>query len=130
MKHAFYPLANDDLYTETGRRSESVHPGDDNLLDAYSRAVIHVAETVNPSVVNIEVGHRLRGLAAVDPREPRAAQGSGSGFIFTPDGFILTNSHVVHKATQIAVTLSDGQHFQADLIGDDPDTDLAVIRIH
>jgi S1-C subfamily serine protease len=100
---------------------------DAELLDAYSRNVIGVADKVSPSVVNIEVQQdsRARG-SKVSQREGR---GSGSGFIFTPDGLILTNSHVVHGASQIEVTMLDGHRCLADLIGDDPDTDLAVIRI-
>jgi S1-C subfamily serine protease len=103
---------------------------DDDVMDAYSRAVITAAEKVSPSVVYIEVEQAIRSRRPNVPRMPQERRGSGSGFIFTPDGFILTNSHVVHGAKKIEVTLSDGHKHQADLIGDDPDTDLAVIRIN
>jgi len=99
-------------------------------MDAYSRAVISAAEKVSPSVVYIEVQQTTRRGRGSSPRMPQESRGGGSGFIFTPDGFILTNSHVVHAAKGIEVTVSDGRKYQADLIGDDPDTDLALIRIN
>jgi S1-C subfamily serine protease len=99
---------------------------DGPLLDAYSGAVIGALEKVAPAVTFIEVAHRAR-------QGHRAAQGmqrgSGSGFLFTPDGYLLTNSHVVDGADEIAVRLNDDTKFDADLVGNDPDSDLAVLRI-
>lgn len=107
---------------------EVVISPDGELLDAYSRAVINAAEKVKPSVVNVEVYHGA-GSARLNPQMNRGAKGSGSGFIFTPDGFIITNSHVVHRANKIEVTLQDGKKLAAKVVGDDPYTDLAVIKV-
>ena len=99
---------------------------DDSLLDAYSRAVTGAVERISPSVVNIEV-HAAAGRTRSG--EPRERRGGGSGFVFTPDGLILTNSHVVHDARRIEVTLADGRRMPASAIGDDPASDLAVVRV-
>jgi S1-C subfamily serine protease len=104
---------------------------DEELLDAYSRAVIGVVEQVGPAVVRVD--RAARTPAARTPGESRRArarsEGSGSGFIFTPDGLILTNSHVVSGAERLDVTTADGRRCNADVLGEDPDTDLAVLRI-
>jgi S1-C subfamily serine protease len=90
----------------------------DTHLDAYSQAVVHAVETVGPAVAHIEV----RGAGG-------GRRGSGSGFAFTPDGLILTNSHVIHRAQSIRTTFADGLNVDADLLGDDPHTDVALLRI-
>jgi len=106
-----------------------VTPGDP-ILDAYSRAVVSAADAVGPSVVKIDVHGRPaapRGTAR--PRSGPPPRGSGSGFVFTPDGYVLTNSHVVHGAARLEVTLDGGRTHAARLVGEDPDSDLAVLRI-
>ena len=94
--------------------------GDEDLLDAYSRAVTATVERAQDAVVFIAARSEGRG---------RSQAGSGSGFLFTPDGYLLTNSHVVHGATALEVTRPDGTRSHAELIGEDTDTDLAVLRI-
>lgn len=95
---------------------------DAEALDAYSATVVSAVERVGPAVVGVEARRR------VDGREVPA--GSGSGFVFTPDGFVLTNHHVVEHAAALRVVTPDGGSHAAHLIGSDPDTDLAVVRVH
>jgi S1-C subfamily serine protease len=107
--------------------SSAVQIDETDLFDAYSKAVVRASELVSPSVVKIEVKQKS-GNRRWRPNDD--VGGSGSGFVFTPDGFILTNSHVVSSVERIHAVLNDGNRFDASLVGDDPDTDLAVIRIN
>lgn len=100
-------------------------PPDASLLDAYSQAVTRVVERVGPAVAAISIRRTLRGA---DGRS-RQAGGSGSGFAFTPDGFVLTNSHVVNGAASIRVVFPDGAEYDGERVGEDPATDLAVVRV-
>ncbi len=110
------PVFRDRLESEVASVASEA-PADSDLLDSYSRTIAAIVNRVAPSVVNIRTETANR------------QGGSGSGFLVAPDGFILTNSHVVHGARRLEVTLHDTRVFPAQLIGEDPDTDLAVIRI-
>ena len=118
--------------SEEPARSQS--PSDADLLDAYSSVVVRAVERVGPSVAHLAVWTVTRRSTSTPPRrgreEPDAPTGTGSGFVFTPDGFLLTNSHVVEGATRIRASFSDGSSYDAHRVGSDPDTDLAVLRVH
>jgi S1-C subfamily serine protease len=103
-------------------------PTEAEALDAYSGAVIGVVERVGPAVVQIGVTKAVSGRG-FGGGAPRIAEGAGSGVIFTPDGYILTNSHVVDGAQRLTVTMADGHDVPAELVGNDPATDIAVVRI-
>jgi S1-C subfamily serine protease len=102
-------------------------PEDDDLLDAYSRVVTRAVDQVAASVIKIDVEFPAPANRGRGPQPART--GSGSGFVFTPDGFALTNSHVIGGAHKIEASLADGRRVAASVVGDDPHTDLAVVRI-
>jgi len=108
----------------SGRRAETAsHIADSELLDAYSRAVVSVVDDVSPAVVSISIG-KISSTKEFDPI------GAGSGFVIAPDGYIATNSHVVSRAPQIETVFMDGRKFKAAMIGEDPSTDIALLRVN
>ena len=119
MNRLFEPLATDAEYEQTAG-SPPAPRADADLLDAYSEAVVAVVDAVGPSVVSIRTNVRAGR---------RSGAGAGSGVVIASDGYVLTNSHVVHGAHDLEVSLTDGRRFAATLTGDDPGTDLAVIRV-
>ena len=99
----------------------------ERILEDYSNALVKVVEKVSPAVVNLDLSQSTFIPFFFGPQE---IKGFASGFLFTPDGYILTNSHVTHQASKIQITLADRRTYQAELVGEDPQTDLAVIKIH
>ena len=116
------------LIPEEPDRSQNLSDAD--LLDAYSSVVVHAVERVGPSVAHLAVWTATGRAPRRGRDEQGAPAGTGSGFVFTPDGFLLTNSHVVEGATRIRATFSDGSSYDAHRVGADPDTDLAMLRVH
>ncbi|MFO0791149.1 MAG: trypsin-like peptidase domain-containing protein [Pirellulales bacterium] len=121
LRYQFFPTHDAEGHSEqeAGRPRPAARPTarDADLLDAYSQAVIHVVETVSPAVISIT------------GRDANGRGGSGSGFIVTPDGYAITNSHVIDDRLQLEAETTDGDRLRAELVGDDPATDLAIVRL-
>lgn len=114
-----------EIPADSGGKSSPTAHRENEALDAYSTIVVEAVEKVGPAVVQVEVGRDLGD----GNHQRNEMQGTASGVLFTPDGFLVTNSHVVRGTRTIAVTLSDGRSFGGQLVGDDPHTDLAVVRL-
>jgi len=128
-QNSFYPSENwlqfiDSASTENNHSRFDTAVSESEAFDAYSHIVVSTAEKIGPAVVQVEITRSVRNR-----RQGEDVQGGGSGVIFTPDGFLVTNSHVVHEAKRMHVTLSDGRSFTGHLVGEDPHTDLAVVQI-
>jgi S1-C subfamily serine protease len=129
---AFFGRQRDDR-RDTGSSASgtaAVAAADAQALDAYSRTVIEVVRRVAPAVVQIGVTKEVVSRTQFGGIVPHRAEGAGSGVIFAPDGYVLTNSHVVDGANRIVVTLADGHDLAGQLVGDDPETDTAVVRVN
>jgi S1-C subfamily serine protease len=104
-------------------------PADLAALDAYSKTVIGVVQRIGPAVVQVGVIKEVMARSFSGSIMPRIAEGAGSGVIFTPDGYVITNSHVVDGASRISVVLADGRDLPGEIIGEDPETDTAIVRV-
>ena len=123
-------LATEGASANSNERPSRASEQDDYLLDAYSQTVTGVARRVSNAVVHLKVNKpQQRNNRQQNPRQPQEPFGTGSGFVISTDGFVVTNSHVVNGATQIEATLPDGRSFLARVVGDDPATDVAVVKI-
>jgi len=122
-------IKTEDPLTVGGNESYDYQETDQHLLDHYSRAVVGASHKVSPAVVHIRVEKSLRSRGRRNSDNP-TQPGAGSGFIISPEGFIITNSHVVSGADQYEISLQDGRQFRGELVGKDPYTDLAVLRIY
>jgi len=129
MDRQVEPTGGEDL-GRGGHEADALAPADAELLDAYSRAVIHVVERVGPAVVNIRVEHSTSTHPLPQGRGSNngVPHGAGSGVVITPDGYLLTNHHVVQHAAHLSVTFTDGAAVAAEVVGSDAPTDLAVLR--
>lgn len=132
MKDVRLLSSDENSFQKDGVSPANRDEADSEALDAYSRAIIHAAEKISPSVVGVRVypGPRESRSGKPPVSQRSNGSGSGSGFVLTPDGYVLTNSHVVHGAGRIEITLSDGESYNAEPVGDDPDSDIAVVWIN
>ena len=119
----------DDASDANGPPSQGLPDVEGEAWDAYSRAIVGAAERISLSVVGVRVYPKDHAPGS-GINSGRRDGGHGSGFVLTPDGYVLTNSHVVHGAGRIEITLFDGSSYEGRLVGDDPDTDIAVVRIN
>jgi S1-C subfamily serine protease len=117
MRRFMYTDGSTEQHPDAPRPVNRPAAGDADLLDAYSQAVIHVVETVSPAVISVSA------------RDANGRGGGGSGFIVTPDGYAITNSHVVDGRPKLEAETAEGDRLRAEIVGDDPATDLAIVRL-